>query len=1057
MQPDTALHKTPRRPPSARSCSRPPWPSPSPSPFSSRAPAAAAPQPIARDLRQQSSQPELPVPTLTAHPSAAAVELRWTELPGATQYELWVWCNEETGWQLVSDALTGAAFTHTQVTPGAACYYAIRALDASRDPVSAWSQYVPATVPTAPDDQIPPPASTPTPTSTPPLAQARTASTTAAPQLTARPAPGAVQLSWPEHPGAAAYELWTWWDRDVGWQFISNGITQTHFTHASVTPDTTYHYALRALDAAGKPLTGWSNYASAIPLPPFTPTPTTTPTSTPASDHGARAHPDRDPDANRPPPPRPRPPTRRPRPPRLRRFRQQTTPTPTPDPNASALPAPELTAQPAAAGEVRLSWKELSVAARYELWTWWDRDTGWQFISNSLTGASFTHTDLTPGTTYYYALRVLDAAGNAGPWSDYASATVSAASAITTPSPTPSLTPAPASTPSQTPSPTLTPTASPTPSSTASPTPSPTPSPTATLTLTPTLTPTPTPHRDLPPPPASLGLDRYYRKYIDAGGIPVVAPPDVPDLHLYHARDIINAMLSHRPDLRATMTANRFRVVIYKHDGCRGPYQTPELRAQLPPGRCTNILGTATIRWLGNRFTGEVLLIIDVVGTAPAVWQQYCNVILVHEFAHMVHYALAIESARAGTRPLFDSPFDSRLKSAYNAALAAGLYPDAYASTNYLEYWAEAVMFWFLPDMLTGEVRTPANVARLADYDPRIAAIVQDVFRAAALPECEPIYLKMLGKVTAPDGRPSRRHYRLRRRARTRRTRPRPRQLCKALPSHKCRRRLSRLPGQDPSRRAPQTGATGNGSKRPRPVPPLGRRPPPMGRPHRLPRRLPRRRQPPGRKHLPPKRRRAPHPPIRPRRHHPHNRPQLLLDPQTRLLTHPQNPLYGHPLWVPQIPPKILVPHSLPDKRIIPIAQIRKSFEVNRNPSSSRVLSGQEAVHRSPRISSKSLRIKKLTTKNCRSQFSASSVDKGSCSSPHPQIRGRDPECPSPSPSDDIYLRDIGNLQLLDRERELLAPNRRTTMLNINPKYLVNEKGRNTAAVLSDEADIPVP
>ena len=120
----------------------------------------------------------------------------------------------------------------------------------------------------------------------------------------------------------------------------------------------------------------------------------------------------------------------------------------------------------------------------------------------------------------------------------------------------------------------------------------------------------------------------------------------------------------------------------------------------------------------------------------------------------MVHFALSIETGRAGRRPLFDSPFDSRLKSAYNAALAAGLYRDAYASTNYLEYWAEAVMFWFLPDMLTGEVRTPASVARLADYDPGIAAIVQEVFRAAALPHCEPIYAKMLGKVTGPDGRP---------------------------------------------------------------------------------------------------------------------------------------------------------------------------------------------------------------------------------------------------------------------------------------------------------------
>ena len=274
-----------------------------------RAVAAAVPEPIARDRRQQSSQPALPVPTLTAHPSAAAVELRWTELPGAASYELWIWCNEETGWQLVSDKLTGAVFTHTEATPGAACYYAVRALDANRDPVSAWSQYVPATVP----------ASTPTPTSTPPPAQSHTASTTSAPQLTARPAPGAVELSWTELPGAAAYELWTWWDRDVGWQFISDNITGSSFTHTELTPGATYYYALRALDAAGN-AGPWSNYPSAIPLPPFTPTstptptpasdpapaptptttltPTTTPDTNPGHRPGARSHPDVDPDAN---------------------------------------------------------------------------------------------------------------------------------------------------------------------------------------------------------------------------------------------------------------------------------------------------------------------------------------------------------------------------------------------------------------------------------------------------------------------------------------------------------------------------------------------------------------------------------------------------------------------------------------------------------------------------------------------------------------------------------------------------------------------------------------
>ena len=636
-------------------------------------------------------------PQLTAQPAAGAVELRWTEIPGAARYELWLWKDEETDWQLVSDTITRAAFTHTETTPGATCYYAVRALDDAGEPVSAWSQNVPATIPAAAADQPQLPASTPTPTSTstPAPLQTRVDSNTAAPQLTAQPAAGAVELRWTEIPGAARSELWTWWDRDTGWQFISDTITATNYTDDDVTPGVTYYYAVRALDAAGQALTGWSDYASAVPLPAFTPTPTPTPPSNPAPASSPTAT--LTPTSTQPPAATPT---------------LTPTPTPTSTPAPSTLPAPDLTAQPAP-GAVELRWPEIPGAARYELWTWWNQDTGWQFISDRITETAYTHSELTPGITYYYALRALDAAAAAGPWSGNVSAAPLPASAAS-----PTLTPAP------------------------------------TLTPTPTPTPTAAPNRQLPPPPASLELDPYYRKYLDAGGIPVVASSDVADVHLYHARDIINAMLSHRTDLRATMAANRFRVVIYRHDGCRGPYQTPELRSELPPGRCTNTAGTATVRWLRNRYTGEVLLIVDAVGTAPAVRQPFCNVIFVHEFAHMVHYALAIETALSGSRPLFDSQFDARLKSAYSAAMHAGLYPDAYASTSYREYWAEAVMFWFLPDMLSGVVRTPASVTQLADYDPRAAAIVRDVFRAAALPQCEPLYLRLFGKLTGPGGQP---------------------------------------------------------------------------------------------------------------------------------------------------------------------------------------------------------------------------------------------------------------------------------------------------------------
>ena len=53
------------------------------------------------------------------------------------------------------------------------------------------------------------------------------------------------------------------------------------------------------------------------------------------------------------------------------------------------------------------------------------------------------------------------------------------------------------------------------------------------------------------PPPASLGLDPFYRKHADALGIPVVGSAKVPDAALLVARDIVIHMLAARPDVAA--------------------------------------------------------------------------------------------------------------------------------------------------------------------------------------------------------------------------------------------------------------------------------------------------------------------------------------------------------------------------------------------------------------------------------------------------------------------------------------------------------------------------
>ena len=86
--------------------------------------------------------------------------------------------------------------------------------------------------------------------------------------------------------------------------------------------------------------------------------------------------------------------------------------------------APTLTATPAA-DAVELSWTEVSGATRYALYTWWDAAIGWQQIGgDSLTGTTYTHTEVTAGLTYYYAVRGMDAAGEAvSAWSEFPSAT----------------------------------------------------------------------------------------------------------------------------------------------------------------------------------------------------------------------------------------------------------------------------------------------------------------------------------------------------------------------------------------------------------------------------------------------------------------------------------------------------------------------------------------------------------------------------------------------------------------------------------------------------------
>ena len=242
----------------------------------------------------------------------------------------------------------------------------------------------------------------------------------------------------------------------------------------------------------------------------------------------------------------------------------------------------------------------------------------------------------------------------------------------------------------------------------------------------------------LPPPPKSLRFDGVYRKYVDAGGVPIIAPIGVADEALLRARDILNQMLADHPELYAALVRERTRLVIGERRGFLS--DLPEFRNW---GRYEYLGGRIGGIYESERIVGtrgavtvvfeETLLCYDEAGTKGGDS-------LVHELAHAIDYALP-------------ASFRRRIDSAYRKAMGKGLWQGAYAASNAREYWAEAVMTWF---DLTGPARRIGATTRssLQSYDPGVAALVREVFGDAEVRASCHKGISVQGKVVGPDGKP---------------------------------------------------------------------------------------------------------------------------------------------------------------------------------------------------------------------------------------------------------------------------------------------------------------
>jgi hypothetical protein len=252
------------------------------------------------------------------------------------------------------------------------------------------------------------------------------------------------------------------------------------------------------------------------------------------------------------------------------------------------------------------------------------------------------------------------------------------------------------------------------------------------------------------PVPESLGVSPFYKKYVDAMGIPVLASEKVPDAALVVARDIINSMLAMRPDLRKSMVERKWRTGVIGETEMTmdipeyANFRRPGKPEGEPINQADRDYHANRSRGMGgNPTTGAEENLLGYPGTR--YWGEH---IFVHEFAHAINSAIRS----------VDPPMQAEIRAAYDSAMAAGKYvhPDGrrhYATTNAGEYWAEGVQWWFFSnygECFVGNIKVETPEEFKA-YDPKLYELISRVFNSHRIP-MDVFHAKRIRPVACPAG-----------------------------------------------------------------------------------------------------------------------------------------------------------------------------------------------------------------------------------------------------------------------------------------------------------------
>ena len=209
---------------------------------------------------------------------------------------------------------------------------------------------------------------------------------------------------------------------------------------------------------------------------------------------------------------------------------------------------------------------------------------------------------------------------------------------------------------------------------------------------------------------AGYQLDPFYKKYANAGGIPVLASDKPVDRTLQLACMLVKEMTSERLDVQAALLTSKVTFAILGR---------AEVTTDIPEYRDLPDYYDTRSRGLGGHtgLCAEENVMCDRQHDA-----YHGQSVCVHEFAHTI----AIYGLFGA-----DDSFEDRLAGAYRRACEAGLWPNTLAAQDAQEYWAEGVQAWYDSNLEADPsdgVHGPINTRReLVSYDRTLYNLIDEL------------------------------------------------------------------------------------------------------------------------------------------------------------------------------------------------------------------------------------------------------------------------------------------------------------------------------------------